>query len=343
MEPINTFEYAALAREKLPKATYDFVDGGAEDEVTLNENRAAFRRLQLRPRILVDVSNVDVSADVLARRVAFPVLLAPAGGQLMLHPDGELASARAAAAAGTVFVLSTTSSYSIEEVAEAADGPRWFQLHFNPDKAVTGQLVERAEASGYTALCVTVDMQAPPKRERDLRNRPQFVPAKNLLGLVDPKARLSDPALTWKDIDWLRSLTSMPLVLKGILTAEDACLAVEHGIPAVIVSNHGGRQLDGVPATIDVLPEIVEAVDGRAEVLLDGGIRRGTDVLKALALGARAVLIGRPYLWGLAVAGEAGVLRVLDLLKAELETAMALAGCASVGTIERSLVKYLPP
>ena len=339
MEPINVDDYEALARQKLPKATYDFVAGGAEDEVTLSENRAAFQRILLRPRVLTDVSSVDASTTVLGERIALPLLLAPAGGQRMVHADGELASYRAAAAAGTIFVLSTTSSYSIEEVASAADGPRWFQLHFNPDRAVTKQLVQRAQASGYTALCVTVDMQAQPRRERDIRNHPQFVPANTLVGLIELGSPLSDPALSWEGIDWLRSLTSMPLVLKGIMTGEDARIAVEHGVDAIIVSNHGGRQLDGAVATIDVLEEVVEAVAGRCEVLIDGGIRRGTDVLKALALGAKGVLVGRAYLWGLAVAGEAGVRGVIDMLKHELETGMALSGCATVADISRNLIK----
>ena len=338
MEPINVDDYEALARRKLPKPIYDFIAGGAEDEVTLRENRAAFQRVLFRPRVLTDVSSIDTSSTVLGERVAFPVLLAPAGAQRLAHPDGELASAKAAAAAGTIFVLSTTSSYSIEEVAGTGDAPRWFQLHFNPDRGVTTQLVQRAEASGYRALCVTVDMQAPPRRERDIRNRPQFVPAKNLVGLIEPGSPLSDPALSWEGIDWLRSLTSMPIILKGIMTAEDARMAVEHGVEAIIVSNHGGRQLDGAMSTMEALEEVVAAAGGRCEVLIDGGVRRGTDVLKALALGAKGVLVGRAYLWGLAVAGEAGVRRIIELLKYELETAMALSGCATVAEVNRDLI-----
>ena len=355
MQPVNLLEYEPLAREKLPEGSWGFIAGAAEDEVTLRGNRAAFQRLQLRPRVLVDVSKIDPSTSVLGQRVEFPVLLAPVAVQRLAHPDGELASARAAAAAGTVFVLSTSASCSIEDVAAAADGPRWFQLYFNRDRAVTRRLVERAEAHGYSVLCLTVDLPWLGRRERDIRNALQFPPdvmmanfageeARGLLPIVtgatlDASAGPSDPSLTWKDVDWLRSLTKMRLVIKGILTAEDAVLAVEHGAEAIIVSNHGGRQLDGVPAAIEALPEVVEAAAGRAEVLLDGGVRRGTDVLKALALGAGAVLIGRPYIWGLTVAGEEGVRRVLSILRFELELAMALAGCPAVADIGRGLVR----
>ena len=354
MQPVNLLEYEPLAREKLPEGSYGFIAGAAEDEVTLRENRAAFQRLQLRPRVLVDVSKIDPSTTVLGQRVEFPVLLAPVALHKLAHPDGELATARAAAAAGTIMVLSNAASYSIEDVARAANGPKWFQLYFNRDREITRRLVERAEASGYSALCLTVDLPWLGRREADIRNRLEFPPdvtlanfagedARALLPVVtgatlDASAGPSDPSLTWKDVDWLRSLTKMRLVLKGILTGEDAALAVEHGAEAVVVSNHGGRQLDGVAASIEALPEVAEAVGGRAEVLLDGGIRRGTDVLKALALGAGAVLIGRPYIWGLAVEGEEGVGRVLSILRFELELAMALAGCPALADIGRGLV-----
>ena len=354
MEPVNLLEYEPLARQKLSESAYGFIAGAAEDEVSLRENRAAFQRLRLRPRVLVDVSKIDPSTTVLGQRIEFPVLLAPIAVQRLAHPDGELASARAAAAAGTIMALSTSASCSIEEVARVAEGPRWFQLYFNRDREVTRRLVERAESHGYSALCLTVDLPWLGRREADIRNRLQFPPevtmanftgdeARGLLPVVtgatlDASAGPSDPSLTWKDVDWLRSLTKMRLVIKGVLTAEDAALALEHGAEAIVVSNHGGRQLDGVPASIEALPEIVEAVGGRAEVLLDGGVRRGTDVLKALALGARAVLIGRPYIWGLAVAGEEGVKRVLSILRFELELAMALAGCPAVADIGRGLV-----
>jgi isopentenyl diphosphate isomerase/L-lactate dehydrogenase-like FMN-dependent dehydrogenase len=357
MKPVNLLEYEDAARDKLPQPIFDFIAGAAEDEITLRRNREAYQRIQLRPRVLVDVSSVDTSTEILGSAVSLPVLLAPVALHRAAHPDGELATARAAADAGAIMVLSTMASSTIEEVAEAAAGPKWFQLYVNPDRELTERLVRRAEASGYSALCLTVDAPYLGRRERDFHNRLKFPPdvryANLELGvelsgialgdqesaLAAAAVRLINPAMTWRDIDWLRSLTSLPLLIKGILTTEDACLAVDHGVAGIVVSNHGGRQLDTVPATIEVLPEIVEAVQGRAGVFLDGGIRRGTDVLKALALGATAVLIGRPYIWGLAVDGEAGVRRVLELLKAEFELAMALTGCAVVSDIDRNLVR----
>jgi len=304
------------------------------------------------------VSRVDLTTTVLGQRLELPVLLAPVALQRLAHPDGELASARAAAAAGTAFALSTMASATIEEAAAAATGHKWFQLYVHPDRDVTKRLVQRAEAAGYAAICVTADVPFLGRRERDLRNELEFPPDVthvNYLGEVEAPPMsmepgqsvlaasaglLIDPALTWSEIDWLRSVTSLPLLVKGIMTAEDARLAVEHGVAAIVVSNHGGRQLDGAPATIEVLPEVVEAVQGRCEVLLDGGIRRGTDILKALALGASAVLIGRAYIWGLAAAGEEGVTRVLALLRNELELAMALCGRRSVQEIDRGVASY---
>jgi (S)-2-hydroxy-acid oxidase len=356
MEPVNLWEYEPLARQRLSQMAYDYIAGGADDELTLKENREAFERIQLCPRVLVDVSDIHPSTHVLGQRVEFPVLLAPVAIQQLAHPEGELATARAAAASGTIMVLSTMSTFSMEEVAQSVRGPRWFQLYCYRDREVTQQFVERAQENDYSAICVTVDTPYLGRRERDVRNRfqyPSHLVLKNFVGYVDLAAIPSDthgsavaayaagllsPALTWEDVDWLRSVTSLPLILKGIMTVEDARLAVEHGVEGIIVSNHGGRQLDGVPATIAMLPRIVETVKGRAEVFLDGGIRRGTDVLKALALGAQAVLIGRPYVWGLAVDGEAGVKRVLALLRGEVELAMALAGCPKISDIKRSLV-----
>ena len=358
MKPVNLLEYEDAARELLPQPIFDFIAGAAEDEVTLRRNREVFQRIQLRPRVLADVSHVDASTEILGRAVSLPVLLAPVALHRAAHPDGELATARAAADAGAIMVLSTMASSTIEDVSEAAAGPKWFQLYVNPDRGLTERLVRRAEASGYSALCLTVDAPYLGRRERDFHNRLEFPPDvryANLeregdLSALPPMGdqgsalaaaavRLINPAMTWRDIDWLRSLTSLPLLIKGILTAEDARFAADHGVAGIVVSNHGGRQLDTVPATIEVLPEIVEAVQGRTGVFLDGGIRRGTDVLKALALGATAVLIGRPYIWGLAVDGEAGVRRVLELLKAEFELAMALTGCAVVSDIDRNLVR----
>ena len=358
MPLVNIFDYEQLARRKLPQPVFDFIAGGAEDEITLRLNREAFERIRLRPRVLVDVSRVDLTTTVLGQRLELPVLLAPVALQRLAHPDGELASARAAAAAGTAFALSTMASATIEEAAAAATGHKWFQLYVHPDRDVTKRLVQRAEAAGYAAICVTADVPFLGRRERDLRNELEFPPDVthvNYLGEVEAPPMsmepgqsvlaasaglLIDPALTWSEIDWLRSVTSLPLLVKGIMTAEDARLAVEHGVAAIVVSNHGGRQLDGAPATIEVLPEVVEAVQGRCEVLLDGGIRRGTDILKALALGASAVLIGRAYIWGLAAAGEEGVTRVLALLRNELELAMALCGRRSVQEIDRGVASY---
>lgn len=357
MNPVNIAEYEALARERIERGAFDYIAGGAGDEITLRENRAAFDRIQLLPRVLVDVAIVDPAVQVFGGAVAFPVLVAPTAFQSLAHPDGECAMARAAAAAGTVMVVSTMSAYTMEEVAAAAAGPKWFQLYCYRDREVTRGLVQRAEQAGYAAVCMTVDLPRVGIRERDVRNRfqlPSTAMPRNFEGVADLSMSahnpdgaafsryiqdLVDPSLTWDSVDWLRSVTALPVVLKGILRPDDAVLAVEHGARGIVVSNHGARQLDGVPATIDVLPEIVHAVDGRLEVLLDGGVRRGTDVVKALALGATAVLVGRPCLWGLAAAGADGARRVLALLRAEVELAMALMGCPRVGDLTRTHVR----
>ena len=271
--------------------------------------------------MLVDVSAMTAATTVLGTEVSFPVLVAPMAFQGLAHPDGEKAMARGAAAAGTVMCLSTLSTVGLEEVAEAApDGARWFQLYWGPDRAKVQDLVERAVAAGYRAIVVTVDLPEVGRRERDLRT-----------GFETPASLsdITDNSLTWRDLEWLRSHTALPILVKGILTAEDAVLATEAGVDGIVVSNHGGRQLDGVAASLDALPEVVEAAGDRAEILLDGGIRRGTDVVKALALGARAVLVGRAALYGLAVGGAEGVERVLGLLREEVELALALCGCAS--------------
>jgi 4-hydroxymandelate oxidase len=353
----NLDDLEPLAREKLPGPIFDFIAGGAEDEVTLRRNRAAFEAIEFQPRVLVDVSNIDTSTTVLGERLPFPVMLAPVALHQLATPDGELATARAAASAGTVMVLSTMSSVAMEEVAAAAAGPRWFQLYCYREKGVTERLVKRAEAAGFRALCLTVDVPRLGRRERDFRHNlrfPEDVVPRNFLSEINIEsipfesqgsmiaayaANLMDASLTWDSVGWLRSITSMPLVLKGILTPEDAMLAVEHGVAAIVVSNHGGRQLDGSPPSIDVLPEIIEAVAGRVEVLVDGGVRRGTDIVKALALGAKAVLIGRPYIWGLAVDGEQGAARVLQMLRLEMELAMSLCGVTSVNQITPRLVR----
>ncbi|HEX8218401.1 MAG TPA: alpha-hydroxy acid oxidase [Chloroflexia bacterium] len=353
----NLVELEALAREVLEPSAFDFISGGADDEVSLRRNRADFERIILRPRVLVDVSEVDCSTTVLGTPVSMPVLLAPAAGHRLCCDLGESATARAAAAARTIMVLSTVSTTSMEDVAAVEpDAPKWFQLYVYADREVTRSLVQRAEAAGYKALCLTVDVPQIGNRERDVRNAFTFpyplanFAATNLdhmpIGMSGEESGLGkyiaskwDPSLNWNDVDWLASLSSLPVVLKGILTGEDARLGLEHGARGIIVSNHGGRQLDSVDSGIAALPEVVEAVDGRAEVLVDGGIRRGTDVLKALALGAKATLIARPYLYGLAVGGAEGATRALELLRREVRNAMALSGRPTIASIDRSLVK----
>jgi len=355
MEPLNLSEFETLARERLPQMVYDYYAGGAEDEVTVRENPRAWERLRLRPRMLAGVGARDLKTTVLGDPIAFPILAAPCAFNAMSHPDGELAVARATAALGTIQILSTVANYSIEQVAAASQGLRWFQLYVFKDRGVTRMLIERAEKAGYRALCLTVDVPVLGRRERDVRNRfglPDGLSLKNLeqvalekMGSIGAGSALGkyfadniDPSLTWEDVDWLASATKLPIAIKGILTADDARIALEHGVKAIIVSNHGGRQLDGALTGCDALPEVADAVNGRAEILVDGGIRRGTDVVKALALGARAVLIGRPYLWGLAVNGEAGVRQIFEMLRDEFDAAIALVGCAKISDIHRGLI-----
>jgi 4-hydroxymandelate oxidase len=354
--PINLDEYEHLARERLPAMVFDYFWGGAGDEVTLRENRAGWQQLRLRPRVLVNVSKRDLSTTVLGQRIGMPVLTAPCAFNALAHPDGELAVARATSTAGLIQVVSTAGTYTLEEVAAAApDGLRWFQLYCYRDRGVTTWLVERAVAAGYRALCLTVDAPLVGRRERDTRNRfslPEGMSWKNLervgldqmehtpdgSALVNYISQIWDSSLDWTAIEWLRKLSPLPLVIKGILTGEDARLAADHGASAVVVSNHGGRQLDGVGATSEALAEVVDAVGSRLEVLVDGGVRRGGDILKALALGARAVLIGRPYLWALAGGGQAGVEHLFALLRDELDLDMALAGRPTIASIDRTLI-----
>jgi isopentenyl diphosphate isomerase/L-lactate dehydrogenase-like FMN-dependent dehydrogenase len=349
-ELLNVHDYERAAEDLLDPAAFGYFAGGANDEWTLAENRAAFRRWVLRPRMLVDVSGMSTGTTVLGTECSSPVLVAPMAFQRMAHPEGELAMARGAAAAGTVMCLSTLATATVEEVAQASgDGARWFQLYWSSDRGVARDLVERAEAHGYGALVLTVDLPVLGRRERDLRTGfeiPEDIPVPIFLALAESTTGVSpndinwavDASLTWRDLEWLRSISSLPFLVKGILTAEDALLAVESGAEGVVVSNHGGRQLDGVAASLDALPEVVEAVGGRGVVLVDGGIRRGTDVVKALALGAQAVLAGRATLWGLAVGGAEGVQRVLELLRDEVELALALCGCASPADMTRDHV-----
>ena len=348
--PVNVDEFEDLARERLPKPVYDYYAGGAGDEWTLRENRAAFDRWVFLPRTLVYVSSVDTSTTVLGTATPSPILVAPTAFQKLAHPDGELAMARGCIAADTTLVVSTIATTSLEDVA-ATGVSRWFQLYVQKDRPLTEEVVQRAEGAGYTALVVTVDAPFLGRRERDERNNfsmPPEIHMANLRDLPVPKAeegsslqlqfQLIDPSLSWDDITWLESLTSLPLLVKGITTPEDAIHALNAGVKGVVVSNHGGRQLDGAAATLDVLPAVAEAVGDRGEVLVDGGIRRGQHVLKALALGARAVMVGRPAVWGLAAGGEDGVRAVLDLLRTEFSLAMALAGTPTVGDIGRSLL-----
>jgi 4-hydroxymandelate oxidase len=353
--PVNVSEYESLARDRMSQSAFDYYAGAANDERTAADNIAAFDRLVFCPRVLAGTGEVDTSTEVLGVRLAFPVMLAPAAFNKLGHPDGELAAAHAAGAAGTVMCCSTMSSSTLEDIAGAATGPLWFQLYVYRDRGVSEDLVRRAEAAGFRALVLTVDTPRLGRRERDIRNNfalPPDMSISNLLRYHTPDVagwsgdssfteyvhRLVDPGLEWESVSWLRSITRLPILIKGVLAPEDAALAVEHGASGVIVSNHGGRQLDGAIATIDALPDVVERVAGRVPVLLDGGVRRGSHVLKALALGARAVLIGRPYLWALAAEGEAGVRHMLEMFRSELELAMALAGCRSVGSIGHDLV-----
>jgi 4-hydroxymandelate oxidase len=354
--PVNIFEYEALAKERLPQAEYDFIAGGATDEITLRRTRAVFDAIMLRPRMLVDISQRDLSTSVLGQRIEFPILLDPAGNHGRAHQDGELATARAAGAMGTVMLLSSGSSYTLEEVAKAATGPIWFQQYLYRDRGLTKMMAERAQQAGYSALCLTLDSTVRAKRERNIRNNYSNPPSPNYAGLEVPEMswstgtdaprgvnQLLDRSATWPYLDWVAANTPLPLVVKGIMTAEDGRQCVEHGVRGVIVSNHGARQLDTTFASVEVLPEVVEAVDGRIEVYLDGGIRRGTDVLKALALGARAVLFGRPLFWGLAVDGEAGLRAVLQMLRDELEMAMGMCGRPTIQSIDISLLGTVSP
>ncbi len=353
--PINLSEYEALARARLDPGAFDYYVSGADDERTLQDNREAYARLRLAYRVLVDVSRCDPTATVLGSRVAMPVLVAPTAFHRLACEEGERATVRAAGAAGTIMILSSLSNTAVEEVVAAATGPVWFQLYVYRDRAATAGLVRRAEAAGCQAIVLTVDAPRLGRRERDVRNGfhlPAGLSVENLLphgygaverptgesGLAAYFASLIDPSLSWDDVAWLRGLTRLPILLKGIVRADDAARAAQVGAAGVVVSNHGGRQLDGSIATIDALPGITAAVGGRIEVLLDGGIRRGTDVIKALALGAKAVCLGRPVLWGLAAGGQAGVEHVLGLLREELERAMALCGAPRVEAITGDLV-----
>ena len=338
-------EFEAVAREQLAPAYYDFFAGGAQDEITLRDNEAAFGRLRLLPRVLCGSDKRDLSIELLGTPSSMPIVVAPTAFHKLAHPDGELATARAAAGAGTILIVSMAATTAVEEIAAAArevtpDPALWFQLYLQPDLEFSEAIVRRAEAAGVRAFVVTVDSPVLGRRERDHRNEfltlPAGIAVENLRNLgVNRSAggashvrELVLSSLSWDHIAWLRGKTRLPVLIKGILHPEDARLAVRHGVAGIVVSNHGGRQLDTVPATIDVLPDIVAAVGGAVSIILDGGIRRGTDVVKALALGATAVGVGRPVLWGLAASGREGVTQVLELLREDFDHALAMCGRA---------------
>jgi len=351
--PVNLEDFEAAAKPRLTPSAYAYIAGAAADELTAARNRQAFCAIRLKPRVLIDASHLDTRIELLGRKLEFPILLAPVAYHKLAHPEGELATALGAGMAGAALVVSTYATVTLEQIAKAATGPLWMQLYVTPDRAFTRELVRRAEAAGYAALCLTVDSPVFGTRNREQRAGfclPADARTENMTALGSALQKtlhvptdgvyspIVDPSLQWKDVDWLCSFAKLPVVLKGILAPEDARLAFEHGAAGIVVSNHGGRNLDTVPATIEALPGVVEAVQGRLPVLLDGGVRRGTDVLKALALGAKAVFIGRPYAWGLAVGGAAGVAEVVRILRNEFRSAMALCGTTSLARITREAI-----
>jgi len=373
---VNIADLRLMAQRRLPKPIFDYVDGGAEDEVTLRENRRAFEEVTFRPRHGVAVPEVDLRVRVLGQDLALPVLLAPVGYCRMFHPKGEVAAARAAGQAGTAYVLSTASGHRLEDVKAATRGPAWFQLYLTGGREAATDALTRARAAGFSVLVITIDTYVIGMRERDHHNRTSVLLGDNpfakipyLPGILSHPGWLVDflldggvhtlpnivtpgvgpmklrdvgslirTSFTWDDLGWIREVWPGPIVFKGVLTGEDARRAVDAGAVGVVVSNHGGRQLESSPATLRALPEVVAAVNGRAEVLLDGGIRRGTDVIKARCLGASAVLIGRAYAYGLGAAGEAGVARAIEILKADLLRNLKLLGCSSVSALDRTYV-----
>jgi L-lactate dehydrogenase (cytochrome) len=374
---INIEDLRKGARRRLPRVVFNYVDGGADDEATLRENCRVFQDVTFRPRQAADVPGVDLRTRVLESDLALPALLAPIGYLRLVHPRGELDAARAAGAAGTTFIQSTISGHALEKTREASTGPLGYQLYVVGGRAASEAALERARAAGFTALYVTIDTPVAGLRERDyrggmgellggsfaskLRFLPQFVtrprwvagylrdggvprlanvviPGEGPMRLIDVVGALARSRVTWDDFRWIREAWPGPLVAKGVLTGDDARRAIDHGATGIVVSNHGGRQLDSASATLRALPEVVAAVAGQAEVLMDGGIRRGSDIVKAICLGARAVLIGRPYVYGLAMAGQAGVARALAILRADLERTLKLLGCPSIAALDRSYV-----
>ena len=374
---VNIADLRVLAQRRLPRMVFDYLDGGAEAEVTLRENCRAFESVTFRPRQAVAVPDCDLRTRVLGIEVSFPALLAPVGYSRLMHPGGEVAAARAAGAAGTAYILSTISGHRLEDVKAGSSGAVCYQLYLLGGREAAEGAIERARNAGYSALVVTVDTAVGGMRERDFRNgvtelmgdsmfaklpfmpqilaRPGWlkdflrdgglpqlpnvvIPGQGAMPLQDVSTSLARGAVTWDDLSWIRKCWPGPIVIKGVLTGDDARRAVDEGAVAVVVSNHGGRQLDGAPATLRVLPEVVSAVDGRAEVLMDGGIRRGSDIVKAICLGARAVLVGRAYAYGLAAAGEAGVARALEILRADVERTLRLLGCPCVTALDSSYI-----
>ncbi len=366
-----------IAQRRLPKVVFDYLDGGADGEFTLRENRRAFEDVTFRPRGAVSVPTCDLRVRILNFDLALPVLLAPVGYSRLMYPEGEIAAARCAGAAGTAYILSTISGHRLEDVKAASAGPVWFQLYLMGGRGAAEGSIARARQAGFSALVVTIDTAVAGMRERDSRNGmkelmgggilskipflPQFlarpawlirflldggiphlpnvvVPGQGPLPMTDVGAALASSTVTWQDLRWIRGLWSGPLIIKGVLTGEDARRAIDEGASAVVVSNHGGRQLDSVPASLHVLPEIVAAVNGQIEVLMDGGVRRGSDVIKAICLGARAVLVGRAYAYGLAAGGPAGVARAIEMLQTEMERTLKLLGCTAVSALDRSYV-----
>ncbi len=348
-EPLCLTDFEPLAKAKMSAMGWEYVTAGAGDELTLRWNQEAYQRIRLKARVLVDASNLDPRITLFGQEHSFPILLAPTSSHKLTHPEGELATARGASAAGATLVVSSFANTSLEDVAAVASSPLWFQLYAQPDHIFTRDLVQRAEASGYRALCLTVDTPISGARNRETRAKVTLPPLPNLIGFknVGESVRIDslevfssvlDSSLNWKDVERLLSYAKLPLLLKGVLNPDDADRAVQSGVAGIMVSNHGGRNLDTAPATIDALPLVVAKVAGRVPVLVDGGIRRGTDVLKALALGANAVLIGRPYLYGLGAAGAAGVTKVLHILQREFEMAMVLTGRTTIASIDRSVL-----
>ena len=350
MRPINLNEYEALAKQKLSPATFGYYRGGASDEITLSENHRAYDRIQILPHVLRDVSQRDLSTTILGQKIDFPVVIAPMAMAALAHPDKEIGIAKGAKQFGIPMCLSTLSTTKLEDISQTGVNG-WFQLYVHKDRGLTRELVQRAEASNFQALVVTVDVPIPGYREYLIRNPlilPKDIQPENILNYWDQDkypstsayvASQFDPSLTWDDIEQFVEQTTLPVFVKGILRLDDAKESVQRGVAGIIVSNHGGRQLDTVPATIEVLHDIAEVVDHRCELLVDGGIRRGTDILKAIALGAKAVMVGRPIMWGLAVDGQVGVEDVLAILRREYDIALALSGCVSSESITRDLVR----